>query len=124
MKPFHLTWLVYNKHLYEKLVYMNKKIQYLMSRMIDLLQLSNKYDHNDYSPANDTQLLNRFLTFDEEMSEISCLYKECQKKMSSISRNSSIKNQNQMNIVIKTRKKKVCNTMNSIQRLEEDNVVR
>ena len=68
MKSFHLTWLLYNKHLYEKLVYMDKKIQHSMSTMIDLLQPSND-DKNDYSPAEYTQLLNRFLAFDEEMSE-------------------------------------------------------
>ena len=81
MKNFHLTWLLYNKHLYEKLIYMDRKIQLSMSTMIDLLQPSNENDDNDYSPAEYTQLLNRFLTFDEEMSEIACLYKDAQDKM-------------------------------------------
>ena len=102
MKSFHLTWLLYNKHLYEKLVYMDKKIQHSMSTMIDLLQPSND-DNNDYSPAEYTQLLNRFLAFDEEMSEIACLYKDSQMKMNSLS-----KNRNQMGIIVKTTKKKVC----------------
>jgi hypothetical protein len=107
MKSFHLTWLLYNKHLYEKLVYMDKKIQHSMSTMIDLLQPSND-NNNDYSPAEYTQLLNRFLAFDEEMSEIACLYKDCQTKMLSISRNSLINNRNQTGIIIKTTKKKIC----------------
>jgi len=89
MKSFHLTWLFYNKHLYEKLVYMDKKIQHSMSIMIDLLQPSNE-NTNDYSPAEYTQLLNRFLAFDEEMSEIACLYKDCQAKMTSISRKNRV----------------------------------
>ncbi len=90
MKSFHLTWLFYNKHLYEKLVYMDKKIQHSMSIMIDLLQPSSNENTNDYSPAEDTQLLNRFLAFDEEMSEIACLYKDCQAKMISISRRNRV----------------------------------
>ena len=81
MKKFHLTWLLYNKHLYEKLVYMDKKIQQSMSIMIDLLQPSNEIN-NDYSPAEYTKLLNRFLAFDEEMSEIACLYKDSQMRNS------------------------------------------
>jgi hypothetical protein len=48
--------------------------------MIDLLQPSND-DDNDYSPAEYTHLLNRFLAFDEEMSEIACLYKDSQAKI-------------------------------------------
>jgi len=80
MKSFNLTWLLYNKHLYEKLIYMDRKIQHSMSTMIDLLQPSND-DDNDYSPAEYTQLLNRFLAFDEEMSEIACLYKDSQAKI-------------------------------------------
>jgi hypothetical protein len=78
-----MTWLFYNKHLYEKWVYMDKKIQHSMSIMIDLVQPSNE-NTNDYSPAEYTQLINRFLAFDEEMSEIACLYKDCQAKMTSI----------------------------------------
>jgi len=105
MKSFHLTWLLYNKYLYEKFVYTDKKIQHSMSTMIDLLQPTND-DNNDYSPAEYTQLLNRFLAFDEEMSETVCLYKACQVKMSSIPRNSLINHRNQMGIVVKTKKKK------------------
>ena len=86
MKSFNLTWLLYNKHLYEKLIYMDRKIQHSMSTMIDLLQPSNE-DENDYSPAEYTQLLNRFLAFDEEMSEIACLYKDSQEKLHSSSFN-------------------------------------
>lgn len=107
MKSFHLTWLMYNKHLYEKLVYMDKKVQNYMSTMIDLLQPSDKNDHNS-SPAEYTQLLNRFLAFDEEMSEIACLYKDCQIKMSSVSRNSLINTQNQIGIMVQTKKKRIC----------------
>ena len=81
LKTFQLTWLLFNKHLYEKLIYMDRKIQHSMSTMIDLLQ-PNHEEHTDYSPAEYTQLLNRFLAFDEEMSEIACLYKDCQTKLS------------------------------------------
>ena len=56
---------------------MDKNIHESLSILIDLLQPSNE----DYSPAQYTQLLNRFLAFDEEMSEIACLYKDCSKKM-------------------------------------------
>ncbi|CAF2935165.1 unnamed protein product [Rotaria sp. Silwood2] len=122
MKSFHLTWLLYNKHLYEKLVYMDKKIQHSMSTMIDLLQPSNDID-NDYSPAEYTQLLNRFLAFDEEMSEIACLYKDCQTKMTSISRNSVIKQRNQMGIIVTAKKKKICkkaHTIKNTQRLTKE----
>ena len=80
MRSFHLTWLLYNKHLYEELIYMDRKIHHSMTTMIDLLQPSND-DNEDYSPAEYTQLLNRFLAFDEEMSEIACLYKDSQAKM-------------------------------------------
>ncbi|CAF0803959.1 unnamed protein product, partial [Didymodactylos carnosus] len=78
LKEFYLTWMLYNKHLYEKLIYMDRKIQYSMSAIIDLLQPN---EQDDYSPAEYTLLLNRFLAFDEEMSEIACLYKECEIKM-------------------------------------------
>jgi hypothetical protein len=126
MTSFHLTWLLYNKHLYEKLVYMDKKIQHSMSTMIDLLQPSND-DNNDYSPAEYTQLLNRFLAFDEEMSEIACLYKDCQTKMTSISKNSLIKNRNQMGVIVKTKKKKICKKTKRIKNtlgLTKDNLNR
>ncbi|CAF1148865.1 unnamed protein product [Rotaria sordida] len=122
MESFHLTWLLYNKHLYEKLVYMDKKIQHSMSTMIDLLQPSNDID-NDYSPAEYTQLLNRFLAFDEEMSEIACLYKDCQTKMTLVSRNSMIKKRNQMGIIVTGKKKKICKkiqTIKNTQRLTKE----
>jgi hypothetical protein len=96
---------------------MDKKIQHSMSTMIDLLQPSND-NNNDYSPAEYTQLLNRFLAFDEEMSEIACLYKDCQTKMISISRNSITKNRNQMGIIVKTTKKKICKKTKRIRNTE------
>lgn len=49
--------------------------------MIDLLQPTDELPSNDCSPAVYAQLLNRFLTFDEEMSEIACLYKDSQTKL-------------------------------------------
>jgi len=122
MKSFHLTWLLYNKYLYEKFVYTDKKIQHSMSTMIDLLQPTND-DNNDYSPAEYTQLLNRFLAFDEEMSETVCLYKACQVKMSSIPRNSLINHRNQMGIVVKTKKKKIKRIQNT-HGLTNDNLSR
>jgi hypothetical protein len=122
MKSFHLTWLLYNKYLYEKFVYTDKKIQHSMSTMIDLLQPTNDVN-NDYSPAEYTQLLNRFLAFDEEMSETACLYKACQVKMSSIPRNSLINHRNQMGIVVKTKKKKIKRIQNT-HGLTNDNLSR
>jgi hypothetical protein len=122
MKSFHLTWLLYNKYLYEKFVYTDKKIQHSMSTMIDLLQPTNDVN-NDYSPAEYTQLLNRFLAFDEEMSETVCLYKACQVKMSSIPRNSLINHRNQMGIVVKTKKKKIKRIQNT-HGLTNDNLSR
>ena len=107
MKTFHLTWLLYNKYLYEKFVYTDKKIQHAMSIMIDLLQPSNENDQ-EYSPAEYTQLLNRFLAFDEEMSETACLYKDCQAKMTSIGRNSLPKTRNPMAVMVKTSRKQLC----------------
>jgi len=74
-----------------------------MSTMIDLLQPSND-DDNDYSPAEYTQLLNRFLAFDEEMSEIACLYKDSQAKINS-SFNICIHNGYQFGNNIKIKKK-------------------
>ncbi|CAF3417253.1 unnamed protein product, partial [Rotaria sp. Silwood2] len=117
MKSFHLTWLLYNKHLYEKLIYMDRKIQHSMSTMIDLLQPSND-DDNDYSPAEYTQLLNRFLAFDEEMSEIACLYKDSQAKMTSSSFNICIHNGYQFdNNNIKIKKKKKCKKIKKTKKL-------
>ncbi|CAF4028576.1 unnamed protein product, partial [Rotaria magnacalcarata] len=107
MKSCHLTWLLYNKHLYEKLIYMDQKIQHSMSTMIDLLQPSND-DDNDYSPAEYTQLLNRFLAFDEEMSEIDCLYKDSQAKMISPPLNICIHHGCQFENNLKIKKKKKC----------------
>lgn len=107
MKTFHLTWLLYNKYFYEKFVYTDKKIQQAMSIMIDLLQPSHE-NEQDYSPAEYTQLLNRFLAFDEEMSEIACLYKDCQVKMTSIGRNSLPKSRNSMAMMMKTSRKQPC----------------
>ena len=81
LKQFQLTWLLYNKHLFEEFVYMDKKIHQSLSKMIDFLQpTSDQTDFNGYSPADFTQLLNRFLAFDEEMSEVACLYKATQQK--------------------------------------------
>lgn len=123
MKNFHLTWLLYNKYLYEKFVYMDKKIQQAMSIMIDLLQPTND-NQQEYSPAEYTQLLNRFLAFDEEMSEIACLYKDCQVKMTSIGRNSLAKNRNPMPIVSKKQVcKKAKRTTNKSSKTKE-NVIR
>ena len=90
MKKFHLTWLLYNKHLYEEFVYMDKKIHQSLSTMIDFLKPTNdQTDLNDYSLADFTQLLNRFLTFDEEMSEVACLYKSTQQKREQHRKNQS-----------------------------------
>lgn len=61
---------------------MDKNIHESLSILIDLLQPANE----DYSPAQYTQLLNRFLAFDEEMSEIACLYKDCSKKMNAMAK--------------------------------------
>jgi hypothetical protein len=60
---------------------MDRKIRHSMSTIIDLLQPANDDGENDYSPAEYTHLLNRFLAFDEEMSEIVCLYKDSQAKL-------------------------------------------
>lgn len=116
MKSFHLTWLLYNKHLYEKLIYMDRKIQHSMSTMIDLLQPTND-DNNDYSPAEYTQLLNRFLAFDEEMSEIACLYKDCQAKMMSPQFNICIHNGYEFENHLKTKKKKKCKKLKKSKKL-------
>lgn len=111
MKPFQLTWVSYNKHLYEKLVYMDKKIQHSMTLMIDSMQPTNA-QQEDCSPAEYTKLLNRFLAFDEEMSEIDCLYKDCQAKMNGTSRASVNANRNHFGVVMtanqKKKKKKIC----------------
>jgi hypothetical protein len=117
MKSFNLTWLLYNKHLYEKLIYMDRKIQHSMSTMIDLLQPSND-DDNDYSPAEYTQLLNRFLAFDEEMSEIACLYKDSQAKTISPSFNICIHNGYQIENNTKTKKKKKCKKIKKSKQLQ------
>ncbi|UJR29165.1 hypothetical protein I4U23_010379 [Adineta vaga] len=122
MKSLHLTWLLYNKHLYEKLIYMDRKIQHSMSTMIDLLQPSNDEDDNvDYSPAEYTQLLNRFLAFDEEMSEIACLYKDSQAKTRSISSENSISNGHQNEKEKKTKRKKKCKKNKQLQTSNEEN---
>ena len=109
MKSFHLTWLLYNKHLYEELIYMDRKIHHSMTTMIDLLQPSNDDEghdehRTDYSPAEYTQLLNRFLAFDEEMSEIACLYKDSQAKL--LSKSLDLPSQNGSPAGVKTKKKR------------------
>ena len=86
LKSAGLTWLVFNKHLYEKYVYMDKKIQQSMSTMIDLLQPLNN-DLNDYSPAECANLLNRFLTFHEEMLEMAYIQKIFQNQANGTSTN-------------------------------------
>ncbi|CAF0844840.1 unnamed protein product [Adineta ricciae] len=110
LKSFQLTWLLYNQHLFEKFVYMDKKIQNSMSEMVDLLQPTTNTNTNqkEYSPAEYTQLINRFLEFDEQMSEIACLYKDCQTKMSFMTRNPMNQNPNTIGLVVKTKKKKTC----------------
>ncbi|CAF0737080.1 unnamed protein product [Adineta steineri] len=123
MKSFNLTWLLYNKHLYEKLIYMDRKIQHSMSTMIDLLQPSNELD-NDYPPAEYTQLLNRFLAFDEEMSEIACLYKDFQAKTKSPSLDIRICNGYQTENNTKIKNKKKCKKIKKSKQLQtstEDN---
>ena len=107
MKTFQLSWLLYNKHLYEEFIYTDKKIHHSMSTMIDLLQPSTGANgSHEYSPAEYTQLLNRFLAFDEEMSEIACLYKDCHKKMMLISSKTLTRSQDQRGIVVKSTKQK------------------
>jgi len=82
LKRFHLTWLLFNKHLYEELIYMDRKIHHSMSTMIDLLQpATDEENPTDDSPSEYSQLLSRFLAFDEEMSEVAYLYKDSQSKM-------------------------------------------
>jgi hypothetical protein len=121
MKSFNLTWLLYNKHLYEKLIYMDRKIQHSMSTMIDLLQPSND-DDNDYSPAEYTHLLNRFLAFDEEMSEIACLYKDSQAKIISQPFHLCIHNGYQFDHNIKqTKKKKKSKKMKKSKKSTQEN---
>lgn len=114
MKSFQLTWLLYNKHLYEKLIYTDKKIQHSMSTMIDLLQPSQDIDI-DYSPAEYAQLLNRFLAFDEEMLEIDCLYKNCQAKLIPMSKSSLSKKRNPIGVMIAKKKRKHCKRTQTIQ---------
>jgi hypothetical protein len=121
LKSFNLTWLLYNKHLYEKLIYMDRKIQHSMSTMIDLLQPSNDEDDNDYSPAEYTQLLNRFLAFDEEMSEIACLYKDSQEKINSSPFNICNHNGYQFGNNLKFKKKKKSKKSKKNKKLTEDN---
>ena len=85
---------------------MDRKIQHSMSTMIDLLQPSNDDHDHDYSPSEYTQLLNRFLAFDEEMSEIACLYKDSQAKLISQPLHLCIHNEYQSSNAIKQNKKK------------------
>lgn len=92
--------------MYEKLIYMDRKIQHSMSTMIDLLQPSNDDHDQDYSPSEYTQLLNRFLAFDEEMSEIACLYKDSQAKLISQPLHLCIHNEYPSSNTIKQNKKK------------------
>lgn len=117
MKSFHLTWLLYNKHLYEELIYMDRKIHHSMTTMIDLLQPANddanENHRTDYSPAEYTQLLNRFLAFDEEMSEIACLYKDSQAKL--ISKTLGLPRHNGSPAGLKTEKKRCKKLKNSLQ---------
>ena len=83
---------------------MNKKIHQSLAMMIDFFQPTNGHgdeDLNDYSPAEYTQLLNRFLAFDEEMSEIACLYKASQLK-----RNLSTTNRTMTGLIVRSKKKK------------------
>ena len=100
---------------------MDRKIQHSMSTMIDLLQPSNEdgdddEDSNEYSPAEYTQLLNRFLAFDEEMSEIACLYKDSQVKASSLPNESSKPTEKQK----KTKRKKKCKKNKQLQASNEE----
>ena len=87
---------------------MDKKVQNSMSEMADLLPPTTNSGTNqkEYSPAEYTQLINRFWEFDEQMSEIACLYKDCQTKMSSMTRNPMNSNPNTIGLVVKTKKKK------------------
>lgn len=126
MKSINLTWLLYNKHLYEKLIYMDRKIQHSMSTMIDLLQPSTEED-SDYSPAEYTQLLNRFLAFDEEMSEIACLYKDSQTKSKSAAFELPVQNGHPPNSQSKTKRKKKCKKAKkakALQTLTEENTTK
>lgn len=85
---------------------MDRKIQHSMSTMIDLLQPANDEHDHDYSPSEYTQLLNRFLAFDEEMSEIACLYKDSQAKLISQPLHLCMHNEYQSSNTIKQNKKK------------------
>ena len=91
---------------------MDRKIQHSMSTMIDLLQPSNEEDDQQNnqtyssSPSEYTQLLNRLLAFDEEMSEIACLYKNSQAELISQPLHLCIHNEYPSEKSIKQKKKK------------------
>lgn len=115
---------------------MDRKIQHSMSTMIDLLQPSNDEEEDDdddnrdnnnntyssSSPSEYTQLLNRLLAFDEEMSEIACLYKNSQAKLISQPLHVCNRNEYSSGKSIKQNKKKKKSKKNKkSKKLSDDN---
>lgn len=80
-----------------------------MSTMIDLLQPVNDEENGSDECRNEyTQLLNRFLAFDEEMTEVAFLYKEAQAKMIEKSLEFPFKRSFGSKFDLKSEKKKFC----------------
>ncbi|XP_074640905.1 uncharacterized protein LOC141898735 [Tubulanus polymorphus] len=78
LKKFNLTWELHNKHLFQNIIYSDPLVQNSLPVLITQLRLgaaSKEAYHEDTYP----NILHRYLKFDDEMSVISVVWRDCQK---------------------------------------------
>ncbi|KAL3864296.1 hypothetical protein ACJMK2_005990 [Sinanodonta woodiana] len=77
LKRFNVTWDLHNKHLFQSIAYTEPSIQNSLHLIIAQLRMgaASKESYNEDTYPN---LLHRYLKFDDEMSVISVVWRDCQ----------------------------------------------
>ncbi|XP_046371497.2 protein FAM193A-like isoform X3 [Haliotis rufescens] len=76
IKKFNVTWELHNKHLFQSIVYTDPAIHNSLHLVIDQLRgAASKESYNEDTYPN---LLHRFLKFQDEMSVILVVWRDCQ----------------------------------------------
>ncbi|XP_053314186.1 protein FAM193A isoform X2 [Spea bombifrons] len=80
LKKFQVTWELHNKHLFENLVFSEPLLQNSLPALVSQLRLGTA-SHDSYSEDMYSTLLQRYHQLEQEMSQISEEWLECQKRI-------------------------------------------
>ncbi|KAM4809590.1 protein FAM193A [Rhinophrynus dorsalis] len=80
LKKFQVTWQLHNKHLFENLVFSEPLLQNSLPALVSQLRLGTA-SHDSYSEDMYSTLLQRYHQLEQEMSQISEEWLECQKRI-------------------------------------------